>query len=240
MALCVWNVHFCVNFMPEFTYIKSKHMSTSSEELQARSGFGDVQQCVCVCVQGWRNKHSSKTKKFSHWEKTEFGWDIWAGSWGQVCQPVWSLTRESFTRRPKVLLTGRAHSGTTVAPVAAHKVCVRCMLSPGLWTWPCGPLKASGRASVRTNVKSREGLFLVEKDLLLLVPRGCRGRLGSSHLPPWSSWPAREPPSKKGGGWPVHDLPGGCLCPACALHHHAWTSGSLPVTFCKYCVRRAN
>ena len=25
-------------------------MSTSSEELQARSGFGDVQQCVCVCV----------------------------------------------------------------------------------------------------------------------------------------------------------------------------------------------
>lgn len=73
-------MHFCVNFMPEFTYIKSKHMSTSSEELQARSGFGDVQQCVCVCVCARAHRgegtNSSKTKKFSHWEKTEFGGDI--------------------------------------------------------------------------------------------------------------------------------------------------------------------
>ena len=160
--------------------IKSKYISISSEELQARSGIGDG-VCVCACV----------------------------------C----------------VLKADVGHSGTTVAPMAAHTVCLEMyakLWSLDLTLWP---LKASERASVRTNLKSKEGLFLVENDLLLPMSRGHGGRLSSNHSP-WGRWPGSDP-SKKGSGRPVHDLPKGCLYPVCALHH-TWSSRSLPVTFSKY------
>ena len=133
-------------------YIKSKYITISCEELQARSGIGDgVCVCVCVCM--------------------------------CVC----------------VLKADVGHSGTTVAPMAAHTVCLEMYAKP----WPLDltlwPLKASERASVRITLKSKEGLFLAENGLLLPMPRGHGGRLSSNHSPR-GRWPGSGPHPRKAVG----------------------------------------
>ena len=135
-------------------YIKSKYITISCEELQARSGIGDG-VCVCVCV--------------------------------CVCMCVC------------VLKADVGHSGTTVAPMAAHTVCLEMYAKP----WPLDltlwPLKASERASVRITLKSKEGLFLAENGLLLPMPRGHGGRLSSNHSPR-GRWPGSGPHPRKAVG----------------------------------------
>ena len=148
MALSVWHVHFCVNFMPEYLHkIKIYNYQFWRASGQIRHWGWCVCVCVCVCVL-----------------KADVG-----------------------------------HSGTTVAPMAAHTVCLEMYAKPWHLDLTLWPLKASECASVRINLKSKEGLFLAENGLLLPMPRGHGGRLSSNHSPR-GRWPGSDPHPRKAVG----------------------------------------
>ena len=145
MALGVWHVHFCVNFMPQYLY-KIKIHKYQFWRASSQIMLWGWCVCVCVCLEG-------------------------------RCGPFWNH----------------------VASMAAHTVCLEMYAKP----WPLDltlwPLKASEHASVRINLKSKEGLFLVENDLLLPMPREHGGRLSSNHSPR-GKWPGGDPHPRRAVG----------------------------------------
>ena len=169
-------------------YIKSKYINISSEELQARSCFGDG---VCVCV-SWR-------QMWAILEPRGFE-DGVCVSWRQM----WAILEpcgfgDGVCVYVCVCVCPEGRCGpfwNHVASMAAHTVCFEMYAKP----WPLDltlwPLKASEHASVRINLKSKEGLFLVENDLLLPMPRGHGGRLSSNHSPR-GRWPGGDPHPRK-------------------------------------------
>lgn len=128
MALSVWHVHFCVNFMPEYLH---KIKIYNYQFWRASGQIRHWGWCVCVCVS-------------------------WRQMWG-ILEPLW-------------------------LPWLHIQCALRCMLSPGIWTWPCGHWKPVNVPQSGSTWSQRRACSWLRMACYFLCPEDMEGGLAPTTL----------------------------------------------------------